>query len=334
MRSLIIPFLLVLVLAGCGASQSASTTSSNGSSASSTPNGSSSPTAQNHVHSIVILPNNPNTIFLGAHYRLYKSTDGGKAWHALTKQMMLSMAMDASHPVDLYAVSLQHGLVKTTDSGLQWTPLTNGVPAGRATGVVAGPVGGTVLAYGNGIYRTVDAGARWTNVQQGHSISSAAFGANGAAYAAAGDGLFVSSDSGQHWHMVRSIGNQPVIQVVAGGLSAYAVTAVGIFRTTDGGKSWTTLSTAPAGVEFMGLAPSNPNEMLAEVGGKGFYASYNGGTTWQRANTGIRDTNFNASTIRIAPRAPNVAYTGAWGLHFYATHDAGRHWTQVSTLTH
>lgn len=334
MRSLIVPFLLILVLAGCGSPQSAGTTSSGAKASSNGAAGNTSQTAQNHVHSIVIMPNDPNTLYLGAHYRLYKSTDGGKGWHSLTKQMMLSMAMDASKPATLYAVSLQHGLVKTSDAGSHWAPMRNGVPAGGVTGVVAGPAGGTALAYGNGIYRTIDGGSRWTGVQRGHSIASAAFGTSGSVYAAAGDGLFVSSDSGQHWHPVRSIGNQPVIQVAAAGSDAYAVTAIGLFRSTDGGKNWKMLGKAPAGVEFLGLAPSDPNEVLAEVGGKGFYATYNGGASWQRASSGIHDTDFNASTVRIAPSKPNVAYTGAWGLHFYATHDGGRHWTEVSTLKH
>jgi hypothetical protein len=104
-------------------------------------------------------------------------------------------------------------------------------------------------------------------------------------------------------------------------------------KSTNFGRNWSLLDKAPQGIEFVGVAPSDPNEVLAEIGGKGFMASRDGGVTWQNANAGIHDRNFNASTVRIAPSNPQVAYTGAWGLHFYATHDGGRHWTEVASLT-
>jgi photosystem II stability/assembly factor-like uncharacterized protein len=126
--------------------------------------------------------------------------------------------------------------------------------------------------------------------------------------------------------------NQPVIQVAAAGAAAYAVTPIALIKTADGGRSWRQLGSAPTGIEFVGVSPSDPNEILAEVAGSGFRASYDGGITWRNANRGIHDRDFNASTVRIAPSSPNVVYTGAWGLHFYASHDGGRHWTQTATL--
>jgi photosystem II stability/assembly factor-like uncharacterized protein len=328
----VIALLLALVLAGCGGSQLSASSGSSGSGAGSSgaaSNPNTSSTAKNHVHSIVIMPHDPNALYLGAHRRLYHSTDGGHTWHALTRQMMLAMAQNVVRPTVLYAVSLQHGFVRSTDGGATWKPVA-GVPAGSITGVAVDPTGRIVLAYGNDLYR--GSGAGWTKVLRGHSVASAAFGSGGSAYAATGDGLFVSRDGGLHWHLVGSIGNQPVVQVQAAGSAGYAVTALGVMRTINRGGSWTLLSKAPLGVEFLGVAPSDPNEVIGEVAGKGFYATYDGGATWHRAK-GIHDTDFNASTIRIAPSNPNVAYTGAWGLHFYASHDGGRHWTETATLT-
>lgn len=333
MRPLIVPALLALALAGCGSSQP----SASGSSGSAPPAigsaANTSPTAQNHVHSIVVMPHDPNTLYLGAHIHLYKSSNGGKSWRALTSQMMLSMAMDMTHPSTLYAVSLQRGLVKSVDGGRHWAVAMRGVPKGQVTGVAIDPAGGTVLAYGDGLYRSINGGTHWTSSLHGDSITSVAFGNGSIVYAASGDGLFVSGDSGQYWKIAHAIGNQPIIQVVASGPVAYVITAFSLLRTANDGRTWMTLHKAPTGVEFVGLAPSDPNEVLAEVSGKGFYATYDGGMTWQRAK-GIHDTDFSASTVRVAPSTPNVAYTGAWGLDFYATHDAGKHWFKVATLKH
>ena len=322
-----LPLLLLLTaaLAGCGSPSS-------GSSSNPTPSSSIS-AAQNHVHSIVILPNNPNELYLGAHYKLYKSNDGGRKWHPLTRQMMLSMAMDPAHPSTLYAVSLQRGLVKTTDGGVHWASTEAGIPHGKVTGVAFDPADKAVLAYGLGIYRSVDGGAHWSHVLTSGQIRSVAAGADGTACAATDNGLYVSHDGGVHWKLVASVGNQPVIQVAASEGVAYAVAAVALFKSSNGGRSWKPLPKAATGIEFIGVSPSDPREIIAEVANQGFVASHDGGATWHAAN-GIHDTNFNASTVRVAPSSPNVAYTGSWGIHFYASHDGGRHWSKTSTLLH
>lgn len=326
----------VLALAGCG-----STPSSAGSTTT-PPAGASNnlalTAAQNHVHSIVILPQNPNALYLGSHYRLAESTDGGHHWRTLTHQMMLSMARAGypagSPPATLYAVSLQRGLVKSTDGGTTWSSITHGFSKGAVSGIAAAPTGNTLLTYGNGIYRSTNGGASWTKVLSGHSVSTAAFGVGGSVYAASSDGLFRSRDGGIHWHVDRAIGAQPIVTVAAVGQTAYVATAFGLMRSRNSGATWMALNKAPAGIEFIGVAPSDPNELFAEVGGKGFYATYDGGATWHRSSNGIHDTDFNASVVRVAPSNPRVVYTGAWGLHFYASHDAGRHWTEVANLVH
>jgi photosystem II stability/assembly factor-like uncharacterized protein len=193
------------------------------------------------------------------------------------------------------------------------------------------PATHVVLAYGAGIYRSID-GSHWTRLLARQSVASVAIGSGGAGYAATANGLFVSHDDGLHWSSVGIEANQPVIQVAAAGAAAYAVTPIALIKTADGGRSWRQLGSAPTGIEFVGVSPSDPNEILAEVAGSGFRASYDGGLTWRNANRGIHDRDFNASTVRIAPSSPNVVYTGAWGLHFYASHDGGRHWTQTATL--
>jgi hypothetical protein len=322
--SVLLP-LLVPALAGCGSPSSAPPTPPSNLAA----GGGSS--AQNHVHSILIMPGKPNELLLGAHFHLSRSTDGGRNWTILNKQMMLSMALDPHLANTIYGVSLQRGLEKSTNGGTTWKGIATGIPTGHVTGIVADPSGAYLLAYGAGAYRSTDGGAHWTHVLKGHSVAGAATGSAGTAYIAAGDGLLVSHDGGATWRTVASIGNQPVIQVAATGNAAYAVTAIGVERSLNAGRTWSLLSKVPVGVEFLGVAPGDANEVLAEVGGKGFFVSHDAGKSWTHA-AGIHDTNFNASTVRVAPTAPSIAYTGAWGVHLYATHDGGLHWTQVAYL--
>jgi photosystem II stability/assembly factor-like uncharacterized protein len=290
------------------------------------------PGGVNHVHSIVITPNNPNVLYIGSHYRLYKSTNGGRTWQPLLAQMFLSLAIDPSHTNTLNGVSLQGGLQKSTDGGKHWSAFHAGPAKGSVVGVIDDAATRTIFAYGAGIYRSTDGGGHWSSTLKSRSFGSVAAGSGRSLYAASDAGLYVSNDDGAHWKTVAAIGSQPVLQAAATGSTAYVVGPISVFKTSNDGKTWTTLSKAPIGLEFIGVAPSDANEVIGEVSGQGFYATRDGGRSWQRANTGIHDTNFNSSTVRVAPSSARVAYTGAWGLHFYATHDGGRHWVETASL--
>lgn len=321
--SLVLILVAACAVAGCGSSSSAS----------SAPTSTLATLAVDHAHSIVVLPGNANDVLMGSHYRLYKSTNGGKSWHPLVKQMVLSMVLDPAHPSTIYAVSLQKGLEKSLDGGTHWTPLGVGISKGHLTGVAFVPTSHVVLAYGVGIYRSTTGGSHWTNVLAKQSIYNIAVGADGTAYAASSNGLYVSHDAGLHWKLASSIGNQPVVQAAAAGTVAYAIAAVALMKSTNDGRTWKPLSQAPA-VEFLGVSPTHPNEVFGEIGAQGFVMSRDGGATWRKADQGITDRNFNASVVRVSPSSPNVVYTAAWGLHFYASQDGGQHWTRTSTLVH
>ncbi|MGH2441748.1 MAG: hypothetical protein ACRDFX_01120 [Chloroflexota bacterium] len=328
MRSLLfvpITVMLALVIAGCGSSASPSATPASQVPASLRPGG------VNHVHAIAVAATNPKDLFMGTHYRLYHSTNGGLTWHPLISQMVLSLAWSASHPNELYALSLQKGLLKSTDGGQNWSKMSGGPPPSKATGVVIDNATGVVFAYGLGIYR--DSGNRWTSQLPKESIASVAVGAGGSVYAATGDGLFVSHHDGLGWQRVSVIGTQPVIQVVAAQQTAYADAPMQVFKSTNDGNSWKGLN-SPQGINFMGVARRHPSEVFGYVGLRGFMASYDGGKTWHASGKGIHYRNFDASTIQVAPSNPNVVYTGAWGVHFYTSHDGGHQWTLAATLKH
>ena len=320
--SLVLVLLAACALAGCGGSSGAA----------SAPTPTPATLAVNHAHSIVVLPANPNDILMGAHYHLYRSTDGGNTWHPLVKQMVLSMALDPAQPSTIYAVSLQNGLEKSTNGGAHWTRLSVGIAKGSLTGVAL--AGHAIIAYGVGMYRSTTGGAHWSQVLTKQSIYNVAAGGRNVVYAASSNGLYVSRDTGGHWAPVSSIGTQPVVQVAAAGTVAYAVAAVALMKSSDNGRTWKPLTAAPAGIEYLGVSPTNPDEVFGEIGAGGFVVSRNGGATWKKANVGITDRNFNASVVRVAPSSPNVVYTAAWGLHFYTSTNGGKTWKRTATLLH
>jgi photosystem II stability/assembly factor-like uncharacterized protein len=271
---------------------------------------------------------------LGSHYRLYRSTDGGVHWQPLLGQMMISMVLDPRHPSRLYGATLQSGLVRSADGGLHWRKVKGGLTKGHVIGVVYDPFTRAVLAYGGGIARSTDGGITWATTRPGTHILTMAVGATGTVYATTISGLLISRDGGVHWAQDATFGRQPVLTVAAAGPTAYVTTPFNLYQSSDNGHTWQKRKRAPTAIEFLGIAPGKPKQVVAEAAATGFSVSDDGGKTWQPASGGLKNRNFASSTIRFAPSNPNVAYTGAWGLYVYATHDGGRTWTQTATLTH
>lgn len=312
---------LVLAVAGCGAS------AANGPRSAPT-----AVTGLNHIHSIVVMAGNPNELYMGTHYHLYKTVNGGRTFSRLSSLMMFSLALNPTHATTFYAVSAQKGFVKSVDGGHKWSQVTPKIPFGTVTGVVMDPATGRVLAYGSGIFIGGRGAPGWSHVLVNQTVSNVAVGSSGDAYAATANGLFVSHDYGSHWTSVKLAAGQPVVQVTATGPVAYAALPLSVIKTSNAGKSWSTLHDAPQGIEFLGVSASNPKEVFGEVTGVGIVASYNGGSTWRDASNGIKYKDFNASTVRVAPSDAKIVYTGSWGLHFYRSTDAGRHWRQIAYL--
>ncbi len=111
-----------------------------------------------HIGKVAISPKNENVVFVGAIGHLYtannergvfRTTDGGKTWQHVLKLNDLTgcidLVMDPRNPDVLYAAMWERerrawdfrdfgpgtGIYKTTDGGVSWKKLSNGLPGGE-----------------------------------------------------------------------------------------------------------------------------------------------------------------------------------------------------------
>lgn len=165
-----------------------------------------------NIHRIIIDPNDPNTVYVGAignpygihpERGVYKTTDGGETWkHILytnDSSGCADMIMDPTNPNKLFAAMWQHqrtpwsfysggkgsGLYMTVDGGRNWKKLgkDDGLPEGDL-----GRIGLTIShnepnrvyalveATKNGLYRSDDGGFKWELVNSDKSeVTNRAF---------------------------------------------------------------------------------------------------------------------------------------------------------------
>ena len=236
-----------------------------------------------HISAIVINPNNPDIVYVGAlghafgpndERGVFMTTDGGKTW---TKTLFIDnehgvsdLEIDPSNPNILYAGmwsfarkpwthrsgSEKGGLYKSIDAGRTWKKLTNGLPKliGRI-GVRVAPSNSNVVyamveAKDGMLYRSDDQGEKFTMVSKNEQIVSRGF----------------------YYTRVRV---HPTDEN-----HVYAVAST-LFTSVDGGKNFRSI-TGRTHIDYHAFwqDPKNPKRIWHGQDG-GVAVSYDGGETWE-----------------------------------------------------
>ncbi len=236
--------------------------------------------------------------FTGLEYRNIGPFRGGRA---------TAVAGITSQPNVYYFGATGGGVYKTTDAGVNWTPVSDryfttgsvgaiGVSESDPNIVYVGmgevPIRGNV-SHGDGMYKSMDAGKTWKKI-----------------------GL----EDTRHIGRVRVHPKNPdVVYVAALGHIFGQNDQRGVFRTTDGGKTWKNVlfRSNKAGAIDLVLDPSNPNVIYAgfwevyrtpyslESGGpgSGLFKSTDGGDTWKEItrNPGLPGKVVGKVGITVSP---------------------------------
>ena len=265
-------------------------------------------------------------LFKGLTWRLVGPFRGGR---------VLAVSGVVGEPNTYYFGGVGGGVWKTTDGGLNWTPMSDKEKFSSVGAIAVAESDPNVVYVGTG-----EACIR-NNILQGN-------------------GMYKSTDAGKTWHAIgledtRHIGrlavhpkNPDIILVAALGHAYGRNTERGVFRSTDGGKNWQKVlyKDDQTGAIDVVFDPSNPNILFAALWqayrtpysmvsggpGSGLYRSADGGTTWQQ----IKGNGFPTGVlgrIGVAVSAePNRVYAlienEKGGL--YRSDDGGEHWRLIN----
>ncbi len=212
------------------------------------------------------------------------------------------------HLYTIYAATRTGGLWKTTNNGITWSPVSDGVDVSAVGAVAVTPSNPNIVWMGSG--------------DQANARSS--YSANG---------VYRSTDGGSTWrhmglpdshHIARILihpTNPDVVDVAAMGHLFSRNQERGVFRTRDGGRSWDKVLYVDDGTGAIDLVMSrtSPDTLYAAMyekhrtpwqlvlggPGSGVFRTDDGGTKWTKL-TGLPSGNVGRIGLDLSPKNPNV----------------------------
>lgn len=238
-----------------------------------------------HIGRIVINPTNANIVYVAAQGSLwgpneergvFKTTDGGRTW---SKVLYINpdtgvndIAMDPMNPDTLYASAYQRrrtpfgfngggpgsGIYRTTDGGITWKKLTEGLPKTEM-----GRIGLDVYRRNpNIVYASVES-------EQ--------------------SGVYRSDDKGEHWTKMSNTNPRPMyfsqVRIDPNNDQRIWMAGVNMAYSEDGGKTFVTNRVTRIHVDFhaIWIDPSNSDNMIVGCDG-GIHFSHDAGRSWDSRN--------------------------------------------------
>jgi photosystem II stability/assembly factor-like uncharacterized protein len=249
------------------------------------------------------------------------------------------LAIHPTNPNIVYAAHATSGVLKTTDGGASWFPISDDLPVLTIGAIALDPTNPDVLYvgtgeanansysfFGMGIYKSTDAGATWT-------------------YAGLEDSYYIA-------RIVVDPVNSDRIWVAATGALFGTNPERGIYRSLDAGASWQlvlSVSDSTAATD-VAIDPSRPDTVFAAMwervrgltyrrsGGatSAIYRSYDGGDSWTKLTNGLPSgTTVGRIGISVCAANPSVVYA-AYADHpgyfagVYKSTNGGNSWARTT----
>ena len=267
--------------------------------------------------------------FQGLRYRLIGPSRGGR---------VTTVTGVPSQPKTFYMGVASGGLFKTTDSGANWVPITDGkIPLGSTGSVAVSDSDPNVIYLGTG-----SDGVR-SNVSTGR-------------------GMYKSTDGGATWRFIGlynggQIGavrihptNPNIVWVAANGDVFKPNDERGVFKTTDGGQTWRKVLFVSQllGAMDVELQPGQPDVVYAWLsrlerkpwtiisGSKegGFYKSTDGGEHFSHIANGLPTDLIGKANLAVTAANRNRIYAlieAKPGGGLYRSEDAGQTWALINS---
>ena len=248
------------------------------------------PVVGGDLHSLVVDPGDPDTLYIGSHQGVSVSTDAGKTWEVV-ESLNGADAMGWAFTGDAILAGGHPGLTVSTDGGKTFEQRNDGLPSTDVHALGAGDEVIYAGLAGVGTFASTDGGQSWD--ARSEEVGGAFMGRIVVDHAdddhlVAPDmmgGAMESNDGGRSWESLGGVQGAMWVSWDENNTNRMIVTTQGSGAvSTDGGQSWEPLE-IPQGASIVEFSPHDPELLFAavlEAPEASVYVSRDGGDTWAR----------------------------------------------------
>jgi len=332
------------------------------------------------IQSLAISPSRPNALYAGVYYQenvpsgVYKSTDGGENWYQTGRMINYYEGQPVERPI-IYTIAIHPwdsdvvyagtrmgnlvpgqpiygggGVFKTTDGGVTWRPVNNGLPEDDLYIYdlaidPSQPDRIFTAMHESGVYMTENGGSSWVCinsniphdpyedvVSSGRSIVVNNQYPRRLYYGTYHrQGIFTTTNRGNSWFL----GGLEGLKIVYLSIDSsnpnivYATTNVdGVFITTDQGVDWDMIRSGGPGYTRVAVDPSDGSNLLVGTDQEGVFRSSDRGAYWASSYWGI--SGYPVNSIAIDPANPLIYYASVFGKGVYKSTNRGISWSPAN----
>ncbi|MBA2366318.1 MAG: exo-alpha-sialidase [Actinobacteria bacterium] len=248
------------------------------------------PVVGDDLHSLVVHPDNPDTLYIGSHQGVSVSTDAGETWEVV-ENLSGADAMGWAFSDDAILVGGHPGLSVSTDGGKSFEQRNDGLPSTDVHALGAGDEVVYAGLAGVGMLASTDDGQSWE--ARSEDVGGAFMGRiqvdplndeHLLAPDMAG-GAMESTDGGRTWESLGGVQGAMWVSWDENDTDHILVTTLGsAAESIDGGETWEPLE-IPQGASIVEFSPHDPDLLFAavlEAPEASVYVSRDGGDTWVR----------------------------------------------------
>jgi len=231
-------------------------------------------------------------ILAAATRRVYLSTDDGNTWQLRSSGLSgiyLSALLVSNN--DIYAGSSgYHGMYLSTNNGLSWSNINNGLPSFVSINCLASKGNYVFAGTYNGVFYTTNRGEQWYGINSGINDSSiySLLSTSSEVFLGNPAGVFKSTNNGTNW--INSSSGLPqwpnVTSLCYNNGIIFAATYYGVYISTNNGLSWIHRTTNPDLRKII----SSGNNLLGSSYPSGIYYSPDNSLNWYPYGTGFTST--------------------------------------------
>jgi photosystem II stability/assembly factor-like uncharacterized protein len=250
----------------------------------------SNPVVGDDLHSLVVDPTDPDTVYIGSHQGVSVSTDGGETWEVV-ESLNGADAMGWAFTHDLVLVGGHPGLSVSTDGGKTFEQRNEGLPSTDVHALGAGDEVIYAGLAGVGTFASTDGGESWEARSEefgGAFMGRIHVDPSDDEHMVAPDmqhGAMASADGGRTWEPLGGVPGAMWVSWDGNDTDHIIVTTQGSSaESINGGETWEPLE-IPQGASIVEFSPHDPELLFAvalEAPEASVYISRDGGDTWTR----------------------------------------------------